>query len=256
MKKITSQQLKQKRCSQCNKPQPLKNFYKAARQCDGLRPDCRICQNEKRRQHSRIRSAIMRLWFEGKQCVDCGETDVRVLQNDHIENNKSHWSTGTNIRCLMQNSTPNIVDELKKCEIVCIHCHRLRTFKRLDEQKIIKFNQTNIEICDQRFRNKSYVNEYQRTIGKCKICGFWDPIHPFLFDFDHRDPQEKIFNVSNMVSQHRPIYIIMEEITKCDLLCAKCHMIKRGIEQKYKTLADFTQEELEKARIYFETLDV
>ena len=251
MKKITSQQLKQKRCSQCNKPQPLKNFHKAARQSDGLRPECRICHNEKKKIAERIRSAIMKLWFEGKQCVDCGETDVRVLQNDHIENNKSHWNTGTNIRCLMQNSTPNIVDELKKCEIVCIHCHRLRTFQRLEEHKTIKLNHTNNDIYDQYSMKRSLANEYKIAIGKCQICDFWDPLHLFLFDFDHRNPKEKILSISAMVHQHKPINMIIEEITKCDLLCAKCHMIKTSIELKYKILSDFTQGELEKAQKYF-----
>ena len=42
------------------------------------------------------------------------------------------------------------------------------------------------------------------------------------FDFDHRDPQEKLFNLSQLTG------IVKQRIeaSKCDLVCAVCHRIR------------------------------
>jgi len=41
------------------------------------------------------------------------------------------------------------------------------------------------------------------------------------FDFHHRDPTAKSFNISNKKTWE----IIKEELDKCDLLCCLCHRI-------------------------------
>lgn len=56
--------------------------------------------------------------------------------------------------------------------------------------------------------------------GRCFDCGVEGP--PYIFDFDHREPGEKAFAVSQTgatVSLKR----VREEIEKCDLVCANCH---------------------------------
>jgi len=40
-------------------------------------------------------------------------------------------------------------------------------------------------------------------------------------DFHHRDPAEKAFNLSK--ARNKPIDKIIEEVAKCDILCANCH---------------------------------
>jgi hypothetical protein len=60
-------------------------------------------------------------------CVDCGETDVRVLEFDHVRGNKS-----ANIATLLNNaiSWSTIEKEIAKCEVRCANCHRIKTNER------------------------------------------------------------------------------------------------------------------------------
>lgn len=45
-------------------------------------------------------------------------------------------------------------------------------------------------------------------------------------EFDHREPSTKRRAVANMVSQGQSWQTILEEIAKCDLVCANCHRIR------------------------------
>ena len=57
----------------------------------------------------------------------------------------------------------------------------------------------------------------------CADCGQRYPY--YVMDFDHRDPSVKEANVSSMAktgSKRR----ILEEVAKCDVVCANCHRIR------------------------------
>lgn len=62
--------------------------------------------------------------------------------------------------------------------------------------------------------------------SECKNCGNKDPE---VLEFDHREPTEKSFDVSEMMWSHS-WESILTEIAKCDILCANCHR-KRTIQQ-------------------------
>lgn len=61
-------------------------------------------------------------------CVDCGVTDPRVLEFDHVSGEKrlaiSHMITGY--------SLDSIKREIEKCEVRCANCHRIKTHKQLN----------------------------------------------------------------------------------------------------------------------------
>lgn len=63
--------------------------------------------------------------------------------------------------------------------------------------------------------------------GPCLDCGQTYP--PFVMDFDHRDPAEKSFSISQAVrgGMSEAAWDRVEtEIAKCDLVCANCHRIR------------------------------
>lgn len=63
-------------------------------------------------------------------CVDCGEKNHIVLDFDHIRDKKYNVS-----RMIHDGfSWKAIVKEIKKCEVVCANCHRIRTHNRLTKQ--------------------------------------------------------------------------------------------------------------------------
>ena len=85
---------------------------------------------------------------------------------------------------------------------------------------------------------QQYIQEYQMRKkikgveylgGKCMHCGF---DHPSALQFHHRDPSQKIFNVtSKELSMPRkyPWEAVRTELDKCDLLCANCHFLEHTI---------------------------
>jgi hypothetical protein len=54
----------------------------------------------------------------------------------------------------------------------------------------------------------------------CVDCGEKDPI---VLEFDHRDPTDKIHNISDMIRASYGLDTIEKEIEKCDVRCANCH---------------------------------
>jgi hypothetical protein len=69
----------------------------------------------------------------------------------------------------------------------------------------------------------------EQKMGKsCVRCGIDDYR---LLDFHHRDPALKVDRLSVADSAHWSRKKIMEEIVKCDLLCANCHRLMHWEEQ-------------------------
>lgn len=61
-------------------------------------------------------------------CVDCGEVDIRVLDFDHIADDK----TGNISKMVLDGlSWKTILKEIEKCEVRCKNDHARRTYERL-----------------------------------------------------------------------------------------------------------------------------
>jgi hypothetical protein len=62
-----------------------------------------------------------------KSCADCGESDMVVLEFDHVRGEKA----GNISRAVAEVwSIERIEVEIAKCEVVCCNCHRRRTGSR------------------------------------------------------------------------------------------------------------------------------
>jgi hypothetical protein len=59
-------------------------------------------------------------------CVDCGETDLRTLEFDHIEQKRFPVMTAV----WEGHSIERLTQEIDRCEVRCANCHRLRTAER------------------------------------------------------------------------------------------------------------------------------
>jgi integrase len=62
----------------------------------------------------------------------------------------------------------------------------------------------------------------------CADCGI---MHPAVLQFHHRDGKDGRRGVKHLVRTCRSERIITEEIAKCDILCANCHILRHHAEQ-------------------------
>lgn len=67
----------------------------------------------------------------------------------------------------------------------------------------------------------------------CMDCGVKYP--PYVMDFDHKNETSKIGNIGTM-KLRVSIAKLLEEIEKCDVVCANCHRIRT-----HKRRLDITQ---------------
>ena len=64
----------------------------------------------------------------------------------------------------------------------------------------------------------------------CMDCDIKYP--PYVMDFDHRNPKDKIFNLASAIDNNVSWINLKIEISKCDIVCSNCHRI-RTFKNKY-----------------------
>ena len=72
---------------------------------------------------------------------------------------------------------------------------------------------------DRATRNLILIREYKASKG-CMDCGEKDPI---VLEMDHRNRNDKSFNVGDKVKLGFSLERMSEELKKCDVVCANCH---------------------------------
>jgi len=158
-----------------------------------------------------------------KECVDCKKTfDPSVLQFDHLP----QFTKIKGISKLVgQASIKQLEEEISKCEIVCVNCHRLRTFNRHKEK--IK-----ARTYPKREKLQAYVDstKFGKVCGDCKLTN----LEPCQLDYHHIDPSSKIKTIAALVQKQATLRKIKKEIQKCELLCANCHALKTSEELNYR----------------------
>ncbi len=60
-------------------------------------------------------------------CVDCGQTDIRVLEFDHVERSTKRLAVTAMVG---RRNWPTILSEIEKCEVRCANCHRIKTVEQ------------------------------------------------------------------------------------------------------------------------------
>jgi len=142
-----SQRMEEKKyCSSCEQEKNIEDFNWKDKAKGIRRSLCRFCSRAYGREHyknnkqsyiKRAHNHNIRTYEENKQylyeylsthpCVDCGNTDIRTLEFDHVRGNKS-----ANIASLLSNHTSwsTMEAEISKCEVRCGNCHRIKTLER------------------------------------------------------------------------------------------------------------------------------
>lgn len=168
-------------------------------------------KNKRIRRAEDIRNNVKQVLngIKNKPCTDCHKTFAPIAMDfDHI--NDKHKEISRMLSGAYKLDL--ILNEIKKCDLVCVCCHRIRTLKRKPRKK---YSKTNLA---------DYIDKI-KSQTPCLVCSQYFP--PECMDFDHRNPTEKLFNIELMRRYSvKNISKLLEEMAKCDILCACCHRIK------------------------------
>lgn len=93
-------------------------------------------------------------------------------------------------------------------------CKQKHHYQRVKEQTNTYHSQTL-----RAYRRKVLLIESLN--GGCKICGYNKNIA--ALEFHHRDPSQKEDKLDLRILSNRSMEFIMNEVSKCDLLCSNCH---------------------------------
>jgi len=83
----------------------------------------------------------------------------------------------------------------------------------------------------------------QKVLRKsCMDCGIKVTAqNTYMFDYDHRDPHLKSFTISHKY-HHFTEYALLQEMEKCDLVCANCHRHRTNHQQRTGILTGYRKE--------------
>lgn len=130
-----------RRCTTCRVWKPQSEFHNSRTGEFSYCRDCRRAYDrryyasrgrEARLSRDRKRARASRAWMAalkgGTPCADCHQTfPTYVMHWDHLP----EYEKVASISEMVDNRTRTLVlEELKKCELVCANCHVLRTISR------------------------------------------------------------------------------------------------------------------------------
>jgi len=86
----------------------------------------RLVHRNSKRYRSRNRELIT-AYLLAHPCVDCGESDLRVLEFDHVRPDKVSSVSRLAAQAVRWE---RVLAEMEKCEVRCANCHRRKTAKQ------------------------------------------------------------------------------------------------------------------------------
>ena len=142
----------QKQCCRCGEVKAVAEFTFKNRATGRLHSFCRACHKAWNRAHYERNRAkyiatakrntaayivenLRRLieYLLEHLCVDCGETDVLVLDFDHRDRSTKRMAVGSLVR---YGSWNNLEAEIAKCDVRCANDHRRRTAHQFGWRKV------------------------------------------------------------------------------------------------------------------------
>lgn len=137
--------LQLKHCTICKEAKlaTTDNFNRKLKNADGLQSACRVCNKraskryykDNKTKHKAIvterkklriseNREFLREILESNPCVDCGESDIRILDFDHIKGKKIACVT---LMAVSPVGLKKLKHEVEKCVVECANCHRRKS---------------------------------------------------------------------------------------------------------------------------------
>jgi hydroxymethylglutaryl-CoA reductase len=164
----------------------------------------KTCLNDRRQK----RAEWMRNLKSTMQCQQCG-CDQGLCLEFHHEDEKFMGIANMVNQAYSENK---ILEEISKCTILCANCHRKH------HSRDVRIN-GNSAVAKKRLETKEWFIEIKK-LSRCVKCGENDPA---CLDFHHLNSNEKIADISYMIAYNYGKNRILEEMKKCEVMCANCH---------------------------------
>lgn len=133
--------MKTKVCNTCRKRKRISSFARNRWKKSGYNLWCKPCQKVYKDKHYQENKAAYtrKAWLQTRKvkarldalktgpCKDCGKAFPAVCMDfDHVRGVKKF---GINVGYRTR-AWSEVLQEIRKCELVCSNCHRVRTWKR------------------------------------------------------------------------------------------------------------------------------
>lgn len=182
---------------------------------------------EASRQRSALRREGLRraLWYHrSKPCSMCGAR-LRPVAMDfhHRDPSKKRFTIGE--ACSLGGvGLSDAIEEIGKCDVVCVNCHRVMHGGAGDSRPSDLAWRARVEAALLPFKSRP-----------CVDCG--STFDPVAMDFHHRRGEGKRREVAQWRA-HGPrgddgIASMLREVAKCDVVCAACHRIRHLSQQSH-----------------------
>jgi hypothetical protein len=83
-------------------------------------------------------------------------------------------------------------------------------------------------------------------VAPCADCGL--RYAPYQMDFDHRESTRKSFRLTAGAAMLKSRAALLEEVGKCDIVCANCHRVRTWLRQAGRTAIGGSSKYLERKR--------
>jgi hypothetical protein len=176
----------------------------------------------RQRRLSEAARAVVVAHLATHPCVDCGESDVAVLEFDHVE------AKTADVAFLIGHgaSPERIHAEIERCQVRCANCHRRVTATRSGWVRVTgRLDDPALGLSATKRRNVRFIFDVLAR-GGCVDCGERDIV---VLEFDHIG--DKRSNVTVLAWGETSISRLQEEIACCEIRCCNCHR-RRTAEQR------------------------
>ena len=115
-------------------------------------------------------------------------------------------------------------------EVICKSCQRENS--RAYEQ--VKISSGIRRVVGRRVRLRGFLDQIKLE-GGCVVCGY--NANPAALDFDHLPGTTKVATIAKLFSGLTKLFsglkeqLLLEEIKKCEVVCANCHRVRTATQQ-------------------------
>jgi hypothetical protein len=145
-----------KTCSKCGAQKDESEYFFKDKKSGRLHAECKACYKEHRATYYaahyeknkaayQLRAKLYRAkkrqefqdkiltYLRDKQCAVCGESDVRVLEFDHLDPALKQFGISQAYRLGI--SWEVVLEEIGKCRVLCANCHKRHTAEQFNWYK-------------------------------------------------------------------------------------------------------------------------